>query len=84
MNLSQDTGTRTSASCLAYRLKPCRKLLTMVSFAAPARAFRSSSSIVDQQAALFGHGCQNTGDAKITFGTGAFVLAISGARSCVR
>lgn len=35
------------------------------------------ASIVDQQAALYGHGCRRPGDAKITFGTGAFALAIS-------
>lgn len=35
-------------------------------------------SIVDQQAALFGHGCRQPGDCKITFGTGAFLLAIAG------
>jgi glycerol kinase len=34
--------------------------------------------MVDQQAALFGHGCRKPGDAKITFGTGAFALAIAG------
>ena len=38
-----------------------------------------TASIVDQQAALFGHGCMKPGDAKITFGTGAFALALSGA-----
>lgn len=37
-----------------------------------------AASIVDQQAALRGHGCKAKGDAKITFGTGAFVLAIAG------
>ena len=36
-------------------------------------------SIVDQQAALFGHGCRTVGDAKITFGTRSFALALSGA-----
>lgn len=36
-------------------------------------------SVVDQQAALFGHGCRTVGDAKITFGTGSFALALSGA-----
>lgn len=35
-------------------------------------------SIVDQQAALYGHGCRRLGDCKITFGTGAFLLAVSG------
>lgn len=37
-----------------------------------------TASVVDQQAALFGHGCRKTGDAKITFGTGAFALCIAG------
>ena len=36
------------------------------------------ASIVDQQSALYGHNCRNPGDCKITFGTGAFLLAISG------
>lgn len=35
-------------------------------------------SIVDQQAALFGHDCRKPGDCKITFGTGAFLLAVTG------
>jgi glycerol kinase len=39
-----------------------------------------TASMVDQQAALFGHGCRHRGDAKITFGTGAFALAIAGDR----
>lgn len=34
------------------------------------------ASVVDQQAALFGHGCAEAGDVKITFGTGAFALAL--------
>lgn len=37
-----------------------------------------TAAVVDQQAALYGHGCRAPGDAKITFGTGAFALAISG------
>ncbi len=36
------------------------------------------ASVVDQQAALYGHGCRALGDAKITFGTGAFTLAVTG------
>ena len=35
------------------------------------------ASIVDQQAALYGHGCRAPGDLKITFGTGAFALALT-------
>lgn len=37
-----------------------------------------TAAIVDQQAALYGHGCRRAGDAKITFGTGAFMLAVTG------
>ena len=38
-----------------------------------------TAAIVDQQAALYGHGCRTPGEAKITFGTGAFALALTGA-----
>jgi glycerol kinase len=38
------------------------------------------ASVVDQQAALYGHGCRSPGDCKITFGTGAFLLAVTGAK----
>ena len=37
-----------------------------------------TAAVVDQQAALYGHGCRDAGDAKVTFGTGAFALAITG------
>ena len=37
-----------------------------------------TASVVDQQASLYGHGCRHRGDAKITFGTGAFALAVTG------
>lgn len=40
-----------------------------------------TASLVDQQAALYGHGCRRSGDAKITFGTGAFALAVTGDRA---
>ena len=45
---------------------------------ADARGIPVTASLVDQQAALFGHGCRRKGDAKITFGTGAFALAVAG------
>jgi glycerol kinase len=38
-----------------------------------------AASMVDQQAALDGHGCRAAGDVKITFGTGAFALGVTGA-----
>ncbi len=37
-----------------------------------------TACVVDQQASLYGHGCRKKGDAKITFGTGAFTLALTG------
>ena len=37
------------------------------------------SAIGDQQAALFGQGCLGAGEAKITYGTGAFLVANTGA-----
>jgi glycerol kinase len=37
-----------------------------------------TAAVVDQQAALYGHGCRKPGDAKVTFGTGAFALAVTG------
>ena len=37
-----------------------------------------TASVVDQQAAVYGHGCRRAGDAKITFGTGAFALVLTG------
>ncbi len=36
-----------------------------------------TASVVDQQAALFGHGARLSGHAKITFGTGAFALVLT-------
>ncbi|RLB72399.1 MAG: glycerol kinase [Deltaproteobacteria bacterium] len=41
-----------------------------------------TASIVDQQAALYGHGCKAPGDVKITFGTGAFALVVTGETPC--
>jgi glycerol kinase len=38
-----------------------------------------TAAIVDQQAALFAHGCHAPGQAKCTYGTGAFLLANVGA-----
>ena len=42
------------------------------------REISITASAVDQQASLYGHGCRRPGDAKITFGTGAFALAFTG------
>ncbi|CAB1063022.1 Glycerol kinase (EC [Olavius sp. associated proteobacterium Delta 1] len=42
---------------------------------APAREIPITASVVDQQAALLGHGCLRSGQIKASFGTGVFVLA---------
>ena len=42
------------------------------------RGIPITASIVDQQAALVGHGCTRRGDAKVTFGTGAFAQVMTG------
>ncbi|MBL8596041.1 MAG: glycerol kinase [Devosia sp.] len=44
----------------------------------PTGPLQFTLSLVDQVAALYGHGCRRPGDAKFTFGTGAFGLAITG------
>ena len=36
------------------------------------------ASVVDQVAALYGHGCRKPGDGKVTVGTGAFALMLTG------
>ena len=46
--------------------------------AGAAKGIPVTASAVDQQAALFGHGCRQPGDLKFTFGTGAFALCVTG------
>jgi glycerol kinase len=48
------------------------------SLSAGGRPVPLTASAVDQQAALYGHDCRRAGDLKITFGTGAFALAVTG------
>ncbi len=51
---------------------------TVGDFGALPSGARLVASAVDQQASLFGHDCQHAGDIKITFGTGAFALGLTG------
>ncbi len=51
---------------------------TVADFGTLAGGTAVTASIVDQQAALFGHACDADGDIKITFGTGAFALGLIG------
>ena len=45
-----------------------------------ARSIPVGAAIGDQQAALFGQGCVRPGDAKVTYGTGAFLLMHTGSK----
>ncbi len=49
---------------------------TTAAFGAPVPV---AGIVVDQQAALWGQACRESGDAKCTYGTGAFLLANAGA-----
>jgi glycerol kinase len=42
------------------------------------------ASVVDQVAALYGHGCRMAGEGKVTVGTGAFALMLTGFEPPVR
>ena len=61
------------------RIVPTTGNLGMV--ASRGRTVPVTASVVDQQASLYGHGCRRAGDAKITFGTGAFALLVTGERA---
>lgn len=68
--------------CAAFGV-PMECLPEIRSTTSPFGALRTGTAVVasaaDQQAALFGHGCTEPGDIKITFGTGAFALGLTDA-----
>ncbi len=85
------TASRTSLMNLAtaqWDVELCRLFGVPIELLPPIRStvgefgrangLEITASAVDQQAALFGHGCREPGQAKITFGTGAFALAVTG------
>ncbi|MFC5371919.1 glycerol kinase GlpK [Brevundimonas faecalis] len=61
-------------------IKTCDALLGTTDPALFGRALPIHGAAGDQQAALVGHGALNPGDAKITYGTGAFLVANVGDR----
>ncbi|MEM9221709.1 MAG: FGGY family carbohydrate kinase [Pseudomonadota bacterium] len=79
--MSLDTGEWDAELCALFGV-PETSLPTITpthgALGAISRERVLAASIVDQQAALRGHGCSAPGEAKITFGTGAFALAVSG------
>ncbi len=70
--------------CAAFGLPPeCLPQITpctgdLAGLKVGAKHVPLTASLVDQQAATYGHGCRAPGDAKITFGTGAFAFVIIG------
>lgn len=85
--LDLDAGTWSDAACAAFGIAR-DTLPAIVDCAAPVgttAAFGGDVPVtglaVDQQAALFAEGCLALGDAKCTYGTGAFVLATTGTRA---
>jgi glycerol kinase len=83
--LDLDAGTWSEEACAAFAIDPAG-LPTIVDCAGPVGetdAFGPTLPLagvaVDQQAALFAESCFATGDVKCTYGTGAFLLANTGA-----
>jgi glycerol kinase len=82
--LDLEGGSWSPEACAAFAVDP-ESLPTIVDCAAPVgetTVFGSRVPLtglaVDQQAALFAEGCHAAGEAKCTYGTGAFLLATVG------
>ena len=95
MLLDLDTTGWSDRACAAFGLEPgalpevvdCAGVVGETSAfsgspgGGPARAIPIAGVIVDQQAALLAQGCLATGQAKCTYGTGAFLLATTGGQA---
>jgi glycerol kinase len=89
MLLDLDSVTWSAAACAAFGLDPaglpavadCAGIVGETSWFGP--ALPVAGIAVDQQAALLAEGCLAAGDAKCTYGTGAFLLITTGS-SAVR
>ncbi len=60
------------------RVAGCAEVVATADAAWFGRPLPIAGLVGDQQAALFGQGCVQPGEAKITFGTGAFLLRFTG------
>jgi glycerol kinase len=82
--LDLDAVTWSEAACGAFGLSPAAlpAVADCAGFAGETSAFGRPLPIlgiaVDQQAALLAEGCLSVGDAKCTYGTGAFLLVTTG------
>ncbi|MFM2076940.1 MAG: hypothetical protein RJA49_830 [Actinomycetota bacterium] len=84
--LDLDTGQWSDEACAIFGIDPA-SLPTVVGNAEPlgscstfGTATPVTGACVDQQAALFAEECHTAGQAKCTYGTGAFMLACTGDR----
>ncbi|WP_447588900.1 FGGY-family carbohydrate kinase [Aquipseudomonas campi] len=78
MNLATGQWDPELCALFGVPLETLPEIRDTVGFFGEVGATPVTAAIVDQQAALYGHGCRNPGEAKITFGTGAFALTLSG------
>ncbi len=78
MNLAKGAWDEELCRLFGVPLETLPDIRPTVSSFGAIRGMPVTASLVDQQAALYGHGCRKSGDIKITFGTGAFVLAVTG------
>ena len=80
-------GRASCASCCACRRRSCprsrrrgRRTPTATVRDGPLAGVPVTGVLGDQQAALLGQACIDAGDAKCTYGTGSFLLAVAGER----
>lgn len=84
MLLDLDAGTWSQRACELFAIDPgtLPDVVACDAVVGETGAFGGSipvsALVVDQQAALFGQGCLRPGEAKCTYGTGAFLLANAG------
>ena len=72
------TGTTSCSTCSASRARCCRRSSTPTRSTPSIDGIPVRAAAGDQQASLFGLRCWEPGTAKVTLGTGAFVLAQAG------
>ncbi|MEI6497849.1 MAG: FGGY family carbohydrate kinase [Actinomycetota bacterium] len=84
--LDLDTGTWSDEACAVFGIDPTAlpRVAGNTELLGYTSAFGGSVPVtgacVDQQAALFAERCRTAGEAKCTYGTGAFLLACTGHR----
>ncbi|WP_284947847.1 FGGY family carbohydrate kinase [Acidisoma cladoniae] len=78
LNLTDETWDETLCGLYGVPPETLPRILSSDGAFGLATGVPVTASLVDQQAALFGHGCRGAGALKFTFGTGGFALAVTG------